>query len=80
MRTAARCAREGSVCGGHQTDRTVADAAATAHELEEKGFRVLAVAVGTTTMRLAGIIALSDPPRPMRPSSSRSCARWACAP
>ncbi|MGA2645441.1 MAG: HAD-IC family P-type ATPase [Candidatus Sulfotelmatobacter sp.] len=39
-------------------------AAATAHELEEKGFRVLAVAVGTsTTMRLAGIIALSDPPR-----------------
>ncbi|MGB8010208.1 MAG: HAD-IC family P-type ATPase [Terriglobales bacterium] len=39
-------------------------AAATEHELEEKGFRVLAVAVGTsTTMRLAGIIALSDPPR-----------------
>jgi magnesium-transporting ATPase (P-type) len=39
-------------------------AAATAHELEEKGFRVLAVAVGTpATMRLAGIIALSDPPR-----------------
>ena len=39
-------------------------AAATAHELEEKGFRVLAVAVGTPTpMRLAGMIALSDPPR-----------------
>jgi H+-transporting ATPase len=39
-------------------------AAATEHELEVKGFRVLAVAVGTpTTMRLAGIIALSDPPR-----------------
>ncbi len=39
-------------------------AAATEHELEEKGFRVLAVAVGTSTaMRLAGIIALSDPPR-----------------
>jgi H+-transporting ATPase len=38
--------------------------AVTAHELEEKGFRVLAVAVGTTTkMQLAGIIALSDPPR-----------------
>ena len=32
-----------------------ATAAATAHELEAKGFRVLAVAVGTpTTMRLAG--------------------------
>jgi H+-transporting ATPase len=42
----------------------VATAAATAQELEKKGFRVLAVAVGTsTTMRLAGIIALSDPPR-----------------
>ena len=39
-------------------------AVAPEHELEEKGFRVLAVAVGTTTtMRLAGIIALSDPPR-----------------
>jgi H+-transporting ATPase len=38
-------------------------AAATAHDLEGKGFRVLAVAVGSTKMRLAGIIALSDPPR-----------------
>jgi H+-transporting ATPase len=39
-------------------------AAATAHGLEEKGFRVLAVAVGTPSpMRLAGTIALSDPPR-----------------
>jgi H+-transporting ATPase len=43
---------------------TVATAAATAQELEEKGYRVLAVAAGTTTkMELAGIIALSDPPR-----------------
>jgi H+-transporting ATPase len=48
----------------------VAAAAAAEHDLEEKGFRVLAVAVGTgttatttTKMRLAGIIALSDPPR-----------------
>src|SRR5580693_8987636 len=39
-------------------------AAAMAHELEEKGFRVLAVAVGTPApMRLAGMIALSDQPR-----------------
>jgi H+-transporting ATPase len=38
-------------------------AASAAQELEGKGFRVLAVAVGSTTMRLAGIIALSDPPR-----------------
>ncbi|MGA8439580.1 MAG: HAD-IC family P-type ATPase [Candidatus Sulfotelmatobacter sp.] len=39
-------------------------AAATAQELQEKGFRVLAVAVGPpATMKLAGIIALSDPPR-----------------
>ena len=39
-------------------------AAATAQELEGKGFRVLAVAVGATTLELAGVIALSDPPRP----------------
>jgi H+-transporting ATPase len=38
-------------------------AAATAQELEGKGFRVLAVAVGATTLKLAGVIALSDPPR-----------------
>jgi H+-transporting ATPase len=38
---------------------------AAAQELEQKGFRVLAVAQGTATaMRLAGILALSDPPRP----------------
>jgi H+-transporting ATPase len=42
----------------------VPTAAAVAHELEEKGFRVLAVAVGTPApMRLAGMIALSDQPR-----------------
>jgi H+-transporting ATPase len=40
-------------------------AAAAAKELEGKGFRVLAVAAGTATaMKLAGLIALSDPPRP----------------
>jgi H+-transporting ATPase len=39
-------------------------AVATAQELEAKGFRVLAVAVGATTLKLAGTIALSDPPRP----------------
>ena len=38
-------------------------AAATAQELEGRGFRVLAVAVGATTLKLAGVIALSDPPR-----------------
>ena len=41
------------------------DASKTANELEAKGFRVLAVAVGPpTALKLAGIIALSDPPRP----------------
>ncbi len=41
------------------------DAAKTANDLEAKGFRVLAVAVGPpTALKLAGIIALSDPPRP----------------
>jgi len=39
-------------------------AAAAARDLEEKGFRVLAVAVGAPTLKLAGILALSDPPRP----------------
>jgi H+-transporting ATPase len=39
-------------------------AAAAAKELEDKGFRVLAVAAGPATgMKLAGLIALSDPPR-----------------
>jgi len=40
------------------------DASRTANELEAQGFRVLAVAVGApSAMKLAGIIALSDPPR-----------------
>jgi H+-transporting ATPase len=40
-------------------------ATAAANELQAKGFRVLAVAVGPpTAMKLAGLIALSDPPRP----------------
>jgi H+-transporting ATPase len=39
-------------------------AAAAAEELEGKGFRVLAVAAGpATALKLAGLIALSDPPR-----------------
>jgi H+-transporting ATPase len=41
-----------------------AAAAAAAKQLEDKGFRVLAVAAGPpTAMKLAGLIALSDPPR-----------------
>ena len=40
------------------------DASTAANELETQGFRVLAVAVGPPeAMTLAGIIALSDPPR-----------------
>jgi H+-transporting ATPase len=40
------------------------DASKTASELEAQGFRVLAVAVGPPqALKLAGIIALSDPPR-----------------
>jgi H+-transporting ATPase len=40
------------------------DTAKTASELEAKGYRVLAVAVGPPeAVKLAGIIALSDPPR-----------------
>jgi H+-transporting ATPase len=41
------------------------DAQALANELEGKGFRVLAVAKGPPTdLKLVGLIALSDPPRP----------------
>jgi H+-transporting ATPase len=41
------------------------DASTAANQLEGQGFRVLAVAVGApTAMKLAGLIALSDPPRP----------------
>ena len=40
-------------------------AAAAADELQARGFRVLALAAGPpTSMQLAGLIALSDPPRP----------------
>ena len=40
------------------------DASTIANQLEAQGFRVLAVAVGApAAMKLAGIIALSDPPR-----------------
>jgi H+-transporting ATPase len=42
----------------------LADASATAGQLEAQGFRVLAVSTGPPdAMKLAGIIALSDPPR-----------------
>jgi H+-transporting ATPase len=41
------------------------DALQTANQLEAQGFRVLAVAIGPpAALKLAGIIALSDPPRP----------------
>jgi H+-transporting ATPase len=58
------------------------DASKTASELEAQGFRVLAVAVGPpAALKLAGIIALSDPPRPgFGGADSRNCARWASAP
>lgn len=39
-------------------------AKATAHELQDRGYRVLAVASGPTeALRLVGLVALSDPPR-----------------
>lgn len=42
-----------------------APAAAVVEELQAKGFRVLVVAVGAAEpLRVAGVIALSDPPRP----------------
>ena len=57
----------------------VPDAQVAASELEAKGYRVLALAAGPEkTMRLAGLIALSDPPRADSGDSSRSCAHWEC--
>jgi H+-transporting ATPase len=51
-----------SVVIGLAPSSTTAEAAAK--ELEEKGFRVLAVAAGPpSAMKLVGLIALSDPPR-----------------
>ncbi|MGA2795362.1 MAG: HAD-IC family P-type ATPase, partial [Roseiarcus sp.] len=51
-----------SVSGLCQSSQT---ASAAADELEAQGFRVLAVAAGPpSAMQLAGLIALSDPPRP----------------
>jgi H+-transporting ATPase len=45
--------------------QSASDAAKTASDLEAQGFRVLAVAVGPPdALKLAGIVALSDPPRP----------------
>ena len=45
------------------TERSPTEAAAT-NDLEGQGFRVLAVAAGPpSAMKLAGLIALSDPPR-----------------
>ena len=56
--------REGRLCRGRRPCPAVADAAAAANELEGQGFRVLAVAAGPpAAMKLAGLIALSDPPR-----------------
>jgi H+-transporting ATPase len=41
------------------------EAATTASQLEGQGFRVLAIAIGPpAALKLAGLIALSDPPRP----------------
>ena len=45
--------------------QSASDASKTANELEAQGFRVLAVAIGPpAALKLAGLIALSDPPRP----------------
>ena len=44
--------------------QSASDASQTASQLEAQGFRVLAVAVGPpAALKLAGIVALSDPPR-----------------
>ena len=68
-----------AVAGLAQPSPSVATAA---NELEAKGFRVLAVAVGPpAALKLAGLVALSDPPRADSAALDHaSCTRWACAP
>ena len=52
-----------------------------AAELEEQGFRVLGVAGGRPDeIKLAGLIALSDPPARTRRHSSLSCTSFMCVP
>jgi H+-transporting ATPase len=46
-------------------DDPAATASALANDLEMQGYRVLGVAVGSNqALRMAGLIAISDPPRP----------------
>jgi H+-transporting ATPase len=48
----------------HGLSQASPEAELAAHELEKRGHRVLGVAIGTDgAMRVAGIVALSDPPR-----------------
>jgi magnesium-transporting ATPase (P-type) len=57
------------------------EASTTANQLEAQGFRVLAVAMGPPeAVKLAGIIALSDPPRTDSAALIQSCTLWASAP
>ena len=57
--------RERGVHRRRGPDRPSPDAAAASKKLEGKGYRVLAVASGLpNAMKLVGLIALSDPPRP----------------
>ena len=73
--------REGGVCRGRRPDASDSGGGQTANELEAKGFRVLAVAVGPpAALKLAGIIALSDPPRTDSAELITELRRWACAP
>ncbi len=61
--------------------QTSPDASKTANELEAQGFRVLAVAIGPpAALKLAGIIALSDPPRPDSAALITELHTWECAP
>jgi H+-transporting ATPase len=58
------CAVKGAFAAVMRLTQASPDASTTANQLEAQAFRVLAVAVGPPdAMKLAGIIALSDPPR-----------------
>ena len=60
----------------HGLSQSSPEAELAANELEKRGHRVLGVAIGTEgAMRVAGIVALSDPPRSDFKAHDRSVAR-----
>ena len=73
--------REGCVCRGGRTGSVAIGRGGGGARVGGKGYRVLAVAFGPAgAMKLAGLIALSDPPRPELGSPGHGTAQFGRAP